>query len=115
MRLETLPVSFCCPGQHHNSIAAPDVIEGIDMEARLADKGFDNNRVRELLRLTQTQAVIPPKADRKDPSLVISPCIDGGISSRTSSAISNSSEVSHHVTTRQMKASPRSSSSERSI
>ena len=36
------------------------------MEALLADKGFDNNRLRELLRETQTQAVIPPKADRRD-------------------------------------------------
>lgn len=31
----------------------------------LADKGFDNNRLRELLRQAETQAVIPPKADRK--------------------------------------------------
>lgn len=54
------------PGQRHDSIAAPDLIEGIDMEARLADKGFDNNRLRELLGETETQAVIPPKADRKD-------------------------------------------------
>jgi len=36
------------------------------MEALLADKGFDNNRLRELLRETETLAVIPPKADRKD-------------------------------------------------
>jgi transposase len=54
------------PGQRHDCIAAPDLIDGIDMEALLADKGFDNNRLRDLLRETQTQAVIPPKADRKD-------------------------------------------------
>jgi len=36
------------------------------MEALLADKGFDNNHLRGLLRETQTKAVIPPKADRKD-------------------------------------------------
>ena len=54
------------PGQHHDSIAAPDLIDGIDMEALLADKGFDNNRLRELLGETQTRAVIPPKADRRD-------------------------------------------------
>lgn len=53
------------PGQRHDSIA-PDLIEGIDMEALLADKGFDNNRLRELLQGTETQAFIPPKADRKD-------------------------------------------------
>lgn len=54
------------PGQRHDSIAAPDLIEGIDMEALLADKGFDNNRLRQLLREKEIQAVIPPKADRKD-------------------------------------------------
>ena len=54
------------PGQRHDCIAAPDLIDGIDMQALLADKGFDNNRLRELLTETQTKAVIPPKADRKD-------------------------------------------------
>ena len=55
------------PGQRHDSIAAPGLIDGIDMDALLADKGFDNDRLRELLKETGTQAVIPPKADRKDP------------------------------------------------
>jgi transposase len=54
------------PGQRHDSIAAPDLIEGIDTEALLADKGFDNNRLRQILCETQTQAVIPPKVDRKN-------------------------------------------------
>lgn len=54
------------PGQRHDCIAAADLIDGIDMEALLADKGFDNNQLRALLRETETQAVIPPKAGRKD-------------------------------------------------
>ena len=54
------------PGQRHDSIAAPGLIEGLDMKALLADKGFDNNRLRQFLCETQTKAVIPPKADRKD-------------------------------------------------
>ncbi len=36
-------------------------------DPRHSDKGFDNNRLRERLRETGTQAVIPPKADRKPP------------------------------------------------
>lgn len=55
------------PGQRHDSIAAQDLIESIDMGALLADKGFDNNRLREWLRVRETQAVIPPKANRKEP------------------------------------------------
>jgi transposase len=54
------------PGQRHDSVGAPDLIEGIDMQALLTDKGFANNRLRQILRETQTQAVIAPKADRKD-------------------------------------------------
>ncbi|WP_455271045.1 IS5 family transposase [Rhizobium herbae] len=55
------------PGQRHDSIAAPDLIDGIDMQALLADKGFDNNHLRDLLQETETKVVIPPKADRKQP------------------------------------------------
>lgn len=42
------------PGQRHNGIAAPYLIEYVDMEALLAAKGFDNNRPRALLRETET-------------------------------------------------------------
>lgn len=55
------------PGQRHDSIAADGLIDGIEMEALLADKGFDNDRLRRLLDKTGTKAVIPPKADRKSP------------------------------------------------
>lgn len=48
------------------SIAAPDLIDGVDMEALLADKGFDDNRFRGQLRQAKTKAVIPLKADRKE-------------------------------------------------
>ncbi len=54
------------PEQRHDSIAAPDVIEGIGMEALPTDKGFDNNCLWELLGETETQAVIPPETDLKD-------------------------------------------------
>lgn len=37
------------------------------MKALLADKGFDNDRLRRLLDNASTKAVIPPKADRKSP------------------------------------------------
>ena len=55
------------PGQRHDSIASDGLIDGIDMEALLADKGFDNDRLRALLGSAGIKAVIPPKADRKAP------------------------------------------------
>lgn len=65
--LGNLACFILLPGQRHDSIAAPELIDGIKMDALLADKGFDNNRLRDLLRETNTQAVIPSKADRKTP------------------------------------------------
>lgn len=57
------------PGQRHDSIAADGLVDGIDMDALLADKGFDNDRLRALLDKAAIKAVIPPKADRKTPIL----------------------------------------------
>jgi transposase len=52
------------PGQRHDSIAAAPLLEGIALEALIADKGFDNDRLRHELDARGTLAVIPPKADR---------------------------------------------------
>jgi transposase len=55
------------PGQRHDSIGAPPLIDGLDFDALLADKAFDNNALRADLRARRAQAVIPPKADRVQP------------------------------------------------
>lgn len=65
--LGTLVRFVLLPGHRHDSIAAPALIEDAEMKALLADKGFDNNHLRGLLSQRQIQAVIPPKADRKEP------------------------------------------------
>lgn len=60
---DTLVARFVLlPEQRHDNIAASHLIDGIDMQALLADKGSDNNRLCE----TETEAAIPPKAYRKD-------------------------------------------------
>lgn len=86
------------------------------MEALLAvDKGLDNNRLRGLLRQTQTKAVIPPKADRRDAI----PC--DFVMYRWRHLVENvfcdlkQFRGIATVTTRQMKASQPSSSSKQSI
>lgn len=46
---------------------AEALIEDVDMGALLADKGFDNNRLRDHLKQREITAVIPSKANRKAP------------------------------------------------
>ena len=55
------------PGQRHDSIAAEPLIAGLDFEALLADKAFDNDWLRAELDRREALAVIPPKANRKRP------------------------------------------------
>ncbi len=55
------------PGQRHDSIGASDLIGGLTFEALLGDKAFDNNAIRDELERREAEAVIPSKADRKQP------------------------------------------------
>jgi transposase len=52
------------PGQRHDSIGVEPLITGLDFEALLGDKAFDNNRLRADLNDRGALAVIPSKADR---------------------------------------------------
>jgi len=53
------------PGQRHDSVGVPDLIDDLAFEALLGDKAFDNNSIREDLERRGAEAVIPSKADRK--------------------------------------------------
>jgi transposase len=55
------------PGQQHDSLGAEPILDGLDFDALLADKAFDTNALRLNLDRRGTIAVIPPKANRKDP------------------------------------------------
>ncbi len=55
------------PGQRHDSVGAPDLIDGLTFAALLGDKAFDNNAMRDELEQRGAEAVIPSKADRKQP------------------------------------------------
>ena len=52
------------PGQRHDSIAVEPLITGLDFEALIGDKAFDNNWLRANLNEHGAAAVIPSKADR---------------------------------------------------
>src|SRR4051794_5703033 len=52
------------PGQRHDSIGIEPLITGLDFEALVGDKAFDNNWLRANLNERGAAAVIPSKADR---------------------------------------------------
>jgi transposase len=52
------------PGQRHDSIGVEPLITGLDFEALIGDKAFDNNWLRATLNERGAAAVIPSKADR---------------------------------------------------
>lgn len=53
------------PGQRHDNVGVPPLIEGVAFGALLGDKGFDNDALRQDLARRGAGAVIPPKANRK--------------------------------------------------
>ena len=53
------------PGQRHDSVGVPPLIEGIAFGALLGDKAFDADWLRAALDGRGATAVIPPKANRK--------------------------------------------------
>ena len=55
------------PGHRHDSIGVEPLITGIDFDALIADKAFDNDALRATLNNRGATAVIPAKADRKKP------------------------------------------------
>ncbi len=55
------------PGQRHDSVGVEPLISGVAIGALLADKAFNNDWLRAELDRRAAIAVIPPKANRKDP------------------------------------------------
>jgi transposase len=52
------------PGQRHDSVGADPLLEGLEIGALIADKGFDTDALRQELDARGATAVIPPKANR---------------------------------------------------
>jgi transposase len=55
------------PGQDHDLACAEPLVENVDPDALLGDKGYDADRFVATLAQRQITAVIPPKVNRKDP------------------------------------------------
>jgi hypothetical protein len=52
---------FLLPGQRHDSIGIEPLITGVDFDALIADKAFDNDALRAILNERGAIAVIPAK------------------------------------------------------
>lgn len=53
------------PGQAADIKSAPDLLEGMKAEAVIADKGYDSNAFRALIRSKRMRVVIPSNRSRK--------------------------------------------------
>jgi hypothetical protein len=53
------------PGQRHDTVGVPPLLEGVAFNALLGDKAFDVDWIRADLDARGAAAVIPPKASRK--------------------------------------------------
>jgi putative transposase len=53
------------PGQASHITAAPDLLEGQQADAVLADKAYDSNDLREQIKAMGAEAVTPSKRNRK--------------------------------------------------
>jgi putative transposase len=61
-----LPVRLIgTPGQRHDIAFAHELVQDIEAEALLADKGYDANHLVEKMQDRGTQIVIPAKQNRK--------------------------------------------------
>lgn len=55
------------PGQAADITQAEPLLEGLEPEAVIADKGYDSVKLVEALETREIEPVIPPKANRKEP------------------------------------------------
>jgi transposase len=63
-----LPVEIrLTPGQKADITQAEPLLEGYSPEAVIADKGYDSDRLIKSIEAKGAEAVIPPKANRKQP------------------------------------------------
>ena len=53
------------PGQRNDIAFAHDLVEGIEAEAAIADKGYDADHLTDRIAASGAEVVIPPKRNRK--------------------------------------------------
>jgi putative transposase len=56
--------SDCSPGQRNDIAFAHDLIDGLEAEVAIADKGYDADHLAERIAEAGTEVVIPPRRNR---------------------------------------------------
>lgn len=54
-------------GQNHDITQADQLIDGMDSEYAIADRGYDSDEFRESIAISGSVAVIPSRSNRKEP------------------------------------------------
>ena len=88
------------PGQTHDITQAAPLLEGLVAEQVLADKGYDGDKVLQMIHDQGGQAVIPPKSNRKVQRHMTNNCIETATTSNVSSRGSSNADASRHATTK---------------
>lgn len=110
------PVCFLiAPGQSHDILAAPGLLEGYRPSAVLADRAYDANSLRRYLDQIGAEAVIPSTRSRKTQSLTTRCSASSAtVSSAASTASSTSAASPRALTGSPVTTSPSSTSPLRS-
>ena len=74
------------PGQRHDTVGLPPLVEGVEFKAFIADKAFDADWIIKALDQRGAKIVISQRPNRLKPLAIEAESINGDISSRTSSA-----------------------------
>ena len=81
------------PGHRYDTVGVAALIDGLAFDALFADKAYDSNSLVEDLDDRGAKVVISQRPNAWRPALSTRPCMDGAISSRTSSAASRTSNA----------------------
>ena len=55
------------PGQRHDSKPVPELLDGLQAKALLADKAYDSDKIVQSVQAQGMQVIIPSKVNRKTP------------------------------------------------
>jgi transposase len=58
------------PGQRHDSKPVPELLDGLQGNALLADKAYDSDKIVQCAQEQAMEVIIPFKANRKQPRLL---------------------------------------------
>ena len=62
------------PGQRHDSKPVPELLDGLQAKALLADKAYDSDKIIQSAQAQGIQVIIPSRVNRKKPRVLDKDC-----------------------------------------